>query len=68
MTDRCLNEESTVGSVDPRSKDSVGMYEDIAYSPICESFEFELYIPAACMGRNASGPVGHHHMRGSTSG
>ena len=26
------------------------------------------YIPAACMGRNASGPVAHHQIRGNLDG
>jgi hypothetical protein len=67
MTDRCLKDEFTLGSVDPRRRDSVGVYDEITYSPICESVESESYIPAACIGRNASGPVGHHHMRCNTS-
>jgi hypothetical protein len=68
MIDRCLNDEFTEDSMEPRREDNVGVYEDIAYSPICESFESELYMPAACIGRSASGPVKHHHRRGSTFG
>jgi hypothetical protein len=42
MTDRCLNDELTVGPVEPRREDRVGVYEDITYSPVYESFESEL--------------------------
>jgi hypothetical protein len=42
MTDSCLNDELLVWPAEPRREDSVGVYEDITYSPVCESFESEL--------------------------
>jgi len=42
----------------------VGVYDEMtkseAQDPNVRSFP---YIPAACMGRKTSGPVGHHQMR-----
>ena len=45
---------------------SVGMYEDTAKSAKHRADVSCSYIPAACMGRKARGPVGHHQIRGSS--
>jgi hypothetical protein len=68
MTESSLNGESLVPLGDSSRADNVGVYEEITYSLIFESVDPELYIPAACIGRKASGPVGHHQIRGSVSG
>ena len=45
---------------------TVGVYEQTAKSEMQEPGgvrPVRLYIPAAWSGRNARGPVGHHHIR-----
>ena len=43
---------------------TVGVYEEITKSEMHDlGWDAEPYIPAAWSGRNASGPVGHHHKR-----
>ena len=44
----------------------VGMYEDTAKSAKQWAGLPCSYIPAACMGRKARGPVGHHQIRGKS--
>jgi hypothetical protein len=42
----------------------VGVYDETTKSEMQDPGRYaEPYIPAAWSGRNASGPVGHHHMR-----
>ena len=48
-----------------RSALIVGVYDDTAKSRILKpGVEPFLYIPAACNGRKASDPVGHHQILG----
>jgi hypothetical protein len=36
---------------------------------VCPAFVIDVaYIPAACIGRNARGPVAHHQIRGNLDG
>jgi len=48
----------------------VGVYEEMAKSESIDPtlVPGSLYIPAAWMGRNASGPVRHHQMRFGSDG
>jgi len=42
----------------------VGVYDETTKSETHDPGKYaEPYIPAAWSGRNASGPVGHHHIR-----
>ena len=42
----------------------VGIYDETTKSEMHNPLWYaEPYIPAAWSGRNASGPVGHHHIR-----
>ena len=48
---------------------TVGVYDETTKSETHDPGLYaEPYIPAAWSGRNASGPVGHHHIRGRFKG
>jgi len=48
---------------------TVGVYDETTKSEMHDPGRYsEPYMPAAWSGRNASGPVGHHHIRGRFTG
>ena len=48
---------------------TVGVYDETTKSEMHDPGQYAgPYIPAAWSGRNASGPVGHHHIRPRSEG